>query len=102
MEAISIIIEKFSSLGESYYQDIYLGSEFDVKIEELAQKIIELCNSKSKITVHKKSENDKYVQRLKSEPDRSFDFLGFCPIISLEDGLRELIENFRLQQNLIL
>ena len=76
---------------------INLGNPREFTMIELAQKVIELTGSKSKIEF-KPLPADDPVQR---RPDirRARDLLGWEPKINLEDGLRKTVEYFRTLRN---
>jgi UDP-glucuronate decarboxylase len=72
---------------------INLGNPNEFTIKDLANLIIELTNSKSKIEYLALPEDDPK----KRKPDISFakKILGWDPIINLEDGLEKTTEYFR-------
>ena len=74
-------------------EPVNLGSADDCKLAAIAQQIIELVGSQSKIT-YEKSLPHMAEQGL---PDikRARELLGWFPIIKLEDGLKETIEYMR-------
>ena len=76
---------------------INLGPAREFTIISLAQKVIRLTGSKSKIEF-KPLPADDPVQR---RPDirRARDLLGWEPKINLEDGLRKTVEYFRTLRN---
>jgi len=68
--------------------DIYnIGSGIKCTIYELAQKIIELLNSKSRIVLSDNDRDFNYVYDISKAKTK----LGFYPIISLERGLKNEI-----------
>ncbi len=72
---------------------VNIGNPGEFTMIELANKIIELTNSKSELSFHPLPENDP-VQR---QPDitKAYDILGWEPHIDLESGLKKTIEYFK-------
>ncbi|MGM0532271.1 MAG: UDP-glucuronic acid decarboxylase family protein, partial [Bacteroidota bacterium] len=72
---------------------VNIGNPGEFTMIELAKNIIELTNSKSKLSFHPLPENDP-VQR---QPDitKAYDILGWEPHIDLETGLKETIDYFK-------
>lgn len=73
---------------------INLGNPTEFSILELAQKVIELTNSKSKI-VFEPLPSDDPIQRQPSIEKAKAMLGGWEPSIQLEDGLRKTIEYFK-------
>lgn len=78
--------------GDSITGPVNLGSIDECKIMELAKTILKITGSKSKL-VHKPLPQDDPVRRC---PDISLanDLLGWKPRLSLEQGLRRVVEYF--------
>jgi UDP-glucuronate decarboxylase len=72
---------------------INLGNPCEFSILELAEKVIEMTGSQSKI-VHSPLPTDDPKQRC---PDisRAYDALGWEPTVALSDGLEQTIRHFR-------
>ena len=72
---------------------INLGNPIEFTVKQLAEKIIEITNSSSKI-IHKELPSDDPKQR---KPDISLakSKLDWEPLVSLEDGLKETIAYFK-------
>lgn len=72
---------------------VNLGSSFEFTILELAEQVIGLTGSSSKITRKPLPEDDPRQR----QPDNrlAYDKLGWKPTVSLEDGLKETIAYFR-------
>lgn len=80
---------------------INMGSNWDTKLTDLAQKIIELINSKSKSRfAAPKIIASRLAPKL---PDISLikDKLGWFPVVLLEDGLKKTIDDLRASKGLI-
>ena len=76
-----------------YRMPLNLGNPSEFKVIELAEKVIELTGSSSKIIFFPLPEDDPKKRR----PDitKAQKILGWRPEISLEDGLRKTIEYFK-------
>ncbi len=72
---------------------VNLGNPVEFTVRELAETIIRITESKSKI-VYKPLPQDDPARR---KPDVSLarELLGWTPAVSLEDGLRQTIDHFR-------
>ena len=77
---------------ENYHLPINLGNDGEFTVKELAEKIIKLTNSKSKI-IYKALPSDDPVKR-KPDLTRAREVLNYEPKIKLEDGLKKTIEYF--------
>ena len=77
----------------SFTGPVNLGNPGEFTVRELAETIIRITKSKSKI-VYKPLPQDDPARR---KPDVSLarELLGWTPAISLEDGLRQTIDYFR-------
>lgn len=84
---------KIMKTEDDFTGPVNIGSPVEFTIGELAEKIIELTASRSKITFHKMPEDDP-KQRC---PDIALakDRLNWEPGVSIEDGLKETIAYFR-------
>ena len=83
---------KFMSMNEKINGPINLGNPYEIKIKDLAQIIISMTNSKSKISEKKLPDDDPKIRK----PDISLakKTLDWAPKISLEDGLLKTIKYF--------
>jgi len=80
-------------LMSDYNYPVNLGNPIEMSILELANKIIEMTGTKSKIVFKPLPQDDPKVRR----PDitRARTILGWEPKVSLEDGLKATIEDFK-------
>ena len=87
-EMIDALIELMNS-SDDFTGPVNIGNPIEFTIKELAEKIIDLVNSKSEIT-YKDLPSDDPIQR---QPDISLakDKLGWSPAIQLEEGLNKTI-----------
>ena len=92
---VSDIIEGLVRLmnTENYYQPVNLGNPEEIKIIDLAKKIIELTGSSSSISYHPLPADDP-IQRC---PDisRARKILDWQPTVVLEEGLEATIQYFQ-------
>lgn len=72
---------------------INLGNDREMTILELAERVRRLTGSSSEITFNPLPEDD--PQRRRPRLDRAREILGWEPRVSLEEGLRRVVEWFR-------
>jgi len=70
-----------------------IGNPEEITVLAIAEKIIELCKSKSKICFNKRPSDD--PQKRKPDISKVFNNLGWSPKISLEEGLIETIKHMK-------
>jgi UDP-glucose 4-epimerase len=78
--------------------DIYnIANENELTIQELAETIIKVTNSKSKIIYIEapKKRYDYEVERRFGSSEKLFKLTGFKPSTSLEEGLRRILESYQ-------
>ncbi len=75
------------------HEPVNLGSPDELAILELAQRIVRITGSKSKIEFHPLPQGDPKVRR--SDISRAKEHLGWEPRVDLKEGLRKTIEWFR-------
>ena len=78
--------------GEAYN----IGSEEEVSINDLAQQLIQVTSSQSKITHREKQRIDLHYTRLPAL--KKIIKLGWNQTISLEEGLKKTIEQINESQ----
>ena len=78
---------------KSFRGPVNIGTQFEMTVKELAELIIKLTGSKSKI-VYKPSPEDDPKQR-KPDIRLAKEKLGWEPSVSVEEGLTKTIEYFR-------
>jgi len=78
---------------ENFTGPINLGNPVELTVEKIAEKIISLTSSKSKIVYKPLPENDPKKRR----PDITLakEKLNWSPVVELEDGLKKTIEYFK-------
>jgi dTDP-glucose 4,6-dehydratase len=78
--------------SEEIHMPVNIGNPQELTVKEIAQKIISLTSSQSKIVYEPLPEDDPKVRR----PDitRAQTLLGWNPSVSLEEGLRRTIAYF--------
>jgi UDP-glucuronate decarboxylase len=83
---------KVISLGKLCGEVINVGSDREVRILELAKKIIKLTNSNSKIVYGPERPND--PRRRAADISKARELLNWAPKVTLDEGLRKTIEWF--------
>lgn len=78
---------------KSIFGPINIGNPREIKIKDVANKIIKLTNSKSKITFTRLPEND--PKRRKPDIYKANTELKWKPIVSLDEGLLLTIKYFK-------
>jgi UDP-glucuronate decarboxylase len=78
---------------DSVYQPINLGNPEPISMNELAQEIIDLTNSKSKI-VNLELPIDDPKDR-KPDIEKAKNILNWKPLVSRKEGIQKTIEDFR-------
>uniref|UniRef100_A0A7V3RI09 SDR family oxidoreductase n=1 Tax=candidate division WOR-3 bacterium TaxID=2052148 RepID=A0A7V3RI09_UNCW3 len=92
---ISDLIRGITRLAEiDYPMPINLGNPKEFTIIELARKIKELCNSNSEFTFKPLPEDDPH--RRNPDITKARKILGWEPEIELDEGLRRVIDWFRI------
>jgi dTDP-glucose 4,6-dehydratase len=78
---------------EDIHLPVNIGNPYELTVLEIAEKIVELTGSRSKITFEPLPEDDPKVRR----PDitRAMELLDWTPKIPLEQGLTRTIEYFK-------
>jgi UDP-glucose 4-epimerase len=95
------IDDNIEATTNAFYKSMYIndvvniGGEDEVPILELAQTIIKLTNSDSKI-VHLPALEEGDMTRRKPDITKMKELLGSKPKISLEDGLKRVIDNHKM------
>jgi len=88
-------LQKMMSSAKENIGPINLGNPTELKILDLAKKIIKLTNSKSKI-INKDLPLDDPIRR-KPDISEAKKILNWDPKVDIDDGLKETIEYFKLQ-----
>src|SRR3989344_3430312 len=96
-DAINTLL-KVLETPKAYGEVINLGRVEAVSILDLAKKLIKLTNSKSKIIFTKNNPNfEESTQRIPNNK-KLMETLGITPKVTLNQGLQQTIEWFRLQK----
>jgi dTDP-glucose 4,6-dehydratase len=91
---VSDLIEGFVRLLKSGYHDpVNIGNPIEMSLLEMAEKILQVTGSRSKIVFKPLPEDDPKVR----QPDISLarKLLGWEPKVKLEEGLRRTLDHFR-------
>jgi dTDP-glucose 4,6-dehydratase len=83
--------------SEDIHQPVNIGNPHELTVIEIAEKIIRLSGSSSKITFEPLPEDDPKVRR--PDTTRATQLLGWSPKIQLEEGLGRTIEYFKSKLN---
>lgn len=84
---------KMMSTKKGFTGPVNIGNPIEFSIKELAQKIIQLTNSQSKLVFKPLPEDD--PKQRQPNIDKAFEHLSWTPNISLEDGLIQTITYFK-------
>ena len=92
-EIEGLIMLLMASGSDDVHFPVNIGNPHELTVLEIAEKVIQLCNSTSRITFKPLPEDDPKVRR----PDisRASSLLNWSPKISLEEGLSRTIDSFR-------
>ena len=82
-------------MGENYHLPVNIGNPGEFTMLELAEKVIQLTRSSSKI-IHMPLPQDDPKQR-KPDISKAWQYLNWEPTVNLENGLIKTIEYFRTQ-----
>ena len=85
---------KMMENDKGFIGPVNLGNEGEFTIKELAEKVIEICASKSKIVYKNLPEDD--PRRRKPDIALARKMLGWEPKVLLEDGLKKTVEYFKI------
>ncbi len=92
VDAYTTLIEKAEKkniVGEAFN----FSSEKSISVRELAEKIVGICGSRSKITFSGKTGRKEGNQRISSK--KALEVLGWKPKTGLDEGLQKTIEWYR-------
>lgn len=96
---LSDILVKALVMDHGYYNDVFEGGTgIAPTVNEIAQKVIELSNSKSQLkhTKMRPGEDEKSVVKASETGLKVLnDYLGISNFVSLEEGLKNTIEYYR-------
>lgn len=70
-----------------------LGNPMEFNMQELAEKILKITGSSSRIVYEKLPQDD--PQKRQPDISKARDYLGWEPQMSLEEGLKKTVENFK-------
>lgn len=85
-----------TAAGES----LNLGTGRETKVGDMATKIIELCESKSKLEYFPRRSWDKSTRR-QADISKAKSLLSFEPKVSFDDGLKQTVEWYKLNASKI-
>ena len=81
-----------------YVGPVNLGSEFDLKVADVGQKIVQMTGSSSKVIA---GESLQFLSELALPRISRAKELGWLPLVRLEDGLENTIEYMRANRLLL-
>ncbi len=82
-----------ATASEDVHFPVNIGNPQEITVLEIAEKVIKLSGSSSRITFEPLPEDDPKVRR--PDIERARHLLDWSPKISLEEGLGRTIEYFR-------
>lgn len=80
-------------MESSVSEPVNLGSQFEFKVQEMAQKVLQWINPQLKITYLPLPKDDPKIRRPNTA--RAKELLGWETQVDLDDGVRRMIEEFR-------
>ena len=72
-----------------------IGSQEEISIADLAQKIHKLCDSKSKLRIGALSYRPTEIWKMRSRSEKAERILGWKPKVPFDDGLKHTVEWYR-------
>ena len=78
---------------------VNLGSDKEVRLVGIAQKILEITGSESRVRFEPHVPN--YIDAGLPDISRAKDLLGWVPLVQIDQGLREMIEYANSNKNLV-
>ena len=86
-------------MATDFHEPMNIGSTFVYKMADVAQKIIELTNSNSRVTFEK----EQLFMRQLAFPDVTLikEKIGWFPIVTLDDGLQKTVDFIRAHKDLL-
>ncbi|MFZ6015916.1 MAG: NAD-dependent epimerase/dehydratase family protein [Patescibacteria group bacterium] len=78
---------------------VNLGSDQELRLVGVAQKILEITGSSSRVRFEPHVQN--YIDPGLPDISRAKDLLGWVPLVRLSDGLREMVEYTNSNRNLL-
>ena len=93
---------RISKCNELIGEEINIATESEISIGDLVRKIIEMCDASCEIETeqHRLRPDNSEVERLLGSAKKLMKYTGWKPATSLESGLKETIEWFRISENL--
>ena len=85
-------------MGVDFHEPVNLGNPYEFTVLELAEKVIAMTKSQSKVSFLPLPEDD--PKRRKPDISRAKSLLDWDPAVELEDGLTKTIEYFKQQKSL--
>lgn len=86
-------IVNFMNTGDEFIGPMNIGNAAEYSILEIAEKILSLTGSRSKLIFKPLPEDD--PMRRKPDTKKIEKLIGWKPVVDLEEGLKEAIEFFR-------
>lgn len=86
------ILKSIDLLGKENYYEFQVGKGYDIKVKDLVKLIKKLTNSSTQLNFDSVINREKEVQYSKADIS-SLEKLGWKPIYSEEDGIKEYIKN---------
>jgi len=86
-------VDRMMKTSDDFFGPVNLGSTKEITVKELAETVIKMTGSKSKIVYERELTGDPRFR----QPDISYakKILGWEPRISLEEGIKETIEHYK-------
>ncbi|MDD4606722.1 MAG: GDP-mannose 4,6-dehydratase [Patescibacteria group bacterium] len=93
-----LIVGLIKFMENSYMGVLNLGNPEGHKLQEVAQKIIELIGAQAKLQIDKSAEFNYSIKQSLPDITKAKGKINWVPVVALADGLQETIKSMKLNQ----
>ncbi|MDD3284503.1 MAG: GDP-mannose 4,6-dehydratase [Patescibacteria group bacterium] len=94
-----VIDALLKDMDTPFFEPLNIGNPEEIEIKKVAEKIIELIGSKSKIVFE--NDLDNIQRRLIPDITKAKELFGWMPMTRLEDGLRKTIDHIQRERTML-